>query len=409
MWGVGNLFSQYILIYQDEHQKNHLKAYGVMYYALANGLEGWWLLNWRGGSFVIPYLSKIEQECLRRGVSYSIISESEKERIFNEILEPSVNADIVKLQKAPKVGVYAPKYYQPWDDAVMLALTYAEIPYQVIYDEEVIKGALFNYDWLHLHHEDFTGQYGKFYAMYKNVDWYIKQVKESEETARKLGFLKVSKLKLAVAQKIREYVIGGGYLFAMCSGTDALDIALAAAETDICDTPFDGDPPEPNFQAKLKWEYSFCFENAILITNPNVYEFSDIDATPDHERLSENNDYFVLFEFSAKYDQIPCILTQNHTKIIKGFMGQTTAFRKNRIKSNVIIMGETPSVGSAKYIYTQYGLGQVTYYGGHDPEDYRHYVYDPPTELDLFPNSPGYRLILNNVLFPSAKKKPRKT
>ncbi len=401
--------AQYIFIPEDEEQKNHLKAYGVMYYALQEGIEGWWLLNWKGGSFLIPYSSKVEKECLRRGVTYRIILEDEKNQIFNTIADEKINADAVKLEKAPKVAVYAPKYYQPWDDAVMLVLTYAEIPYDVIYDKEVLSDALIKYEWVHLHHEDFTGQYGKFYGTFRNTQWYIEQVRESEETARSLGFNKVSKMKLAVALKIREYVMGGGYLFAMCSGTDALDIALAAHNTDICDAVFDGDPPDPDFQQKMDWSYAFAFQNATIITNPYIYEFSDIDATPEHEKLGEQNDYFILFDFSAKYDQIPAILTQNHTKVIKGFMGQTTAFRKSKIKPGVIILGESPQVGSVKYLYVQVGLGQVTYYGGHDPEDYKHYVYDPPTNLDLFPNSPGYRLILNNVLFPAARKKPRKT
>ena len=315
--------------------------------------------------------------------------------------------DDVKLNKAPKIAVYAPKFYQPWDDAVTLVLTYAEIPYDVIYDEEIIQGNLPLYDWLHLHHEDFTGQYGKFWAGYQNAEWYKNSVRNSEEIAQKLGYSKVSLLKLDVAKKIRDFVLGGSYLFAMCSAPESLDIALSAEGVDICQPEFDGDPMDPNAQSKLDYSKTFAFTNFKIVTNPYEYAKSDIDI--DKVGRNKNTDFFTLFEFSAKWDPVPTMLTQNHEQIIKGFMGQTTAFRKAIIKPNIIIMGENKALNEARYIHGELGKGTFTFYGGHDPEDYQHFVNDPPTELDLYPNSPGYRLILNNVLFPAAKKKKQKT
>ena len=402
------IFASSILIYMDENQKNHLKAYGIAYWSLQNGVEIRWLLNYRGGSFLIPYHKEIADECLVRGVSYEIVPDAKVASILQYIARPDVNMDAVKLEKAPKIAVYSPKNKQPWDDAVTLVLTYAQIPYDVIYDGDIIEGKLENYDWLHLHHEDFTGQYGKFYAAYHNTPWYQNEVKTQEAIAHKYGFKKVSKLKLFVAQKIRDFVARGGYLFAMCSATDTYDIALAAHNTDICASIYDGDPADPDAQQKLDFSQTFAFENFKLVMNPYEYEFSNIDVTRTR-KVPKDKDYFTLFDFSAKWDPIPAILCQNHTKIIKGFMGQTTAFNEDVIKKNVLIMGENKAAHEARYIHGTYGKGMWTFYGGHDPEDYQHFVYDPPTDLDLHPNSPGYRLILNNILFPAAKRKKLKT
>lgn len=399
----------YILIPMDHSQKNHLKAYGLAYWTLQNGLEIHWLLNYRGGSFLLPYHQKIQEEAIVRGVSYENIPDAKASAILSEIADPQVNMDAVKLEKAPRIAVYSPKNKQPWDDAVTLVMTYAEIPYDVVYDEEVLAGKLSEYDWLHLHHEDFTGQYGKFYASYRYQQWYQEEVRTNEEMARKLGFTKVSQMKLAVAQKIRDYTYSGGFLFAMCSATDSYDIALSAEGVDICESMYDGDPAEPNFNAKIDYSKTFAFYQFTISTNPLEYEFSNIDATPIHNRVPEEIDVFTLFDFSAKWDPVPTMLCQNHEKIIKGFMGQTTAFVKNYIKPGVLIMGENKSLNSARYIHGEYGNGMWTFYGGHDPEDYQHYVGDPPTDLNLHPNSPGYRLILNNILFPAARKKKQKT
>ena len=398
-----------ILIPMDENnQINHLKAYGIAYWILQNEIEVEWLLNYRGGSFLINNYNSIQEECTIRGVSFEIISEGQVKLIRSEINNPEVNKEIIKLEKAPSIAVYTPKGKQPWDDAVTLVLTYAEIPYDEIYDKEIINNELVKYEWLHLHHEDFTGQYGKFYRSYRNQAWYIQQQKNAEESAKQLGFNKVSKLKLEVSKQIKEFIASGGFLFTMCSGTDSYDISLAAENTDICEYMFDGDKADPNAQSKIDYEKSLAFKNFKLRTNPLEYEFSDIDGTSLH-KIPENQDLFTLFEFSAKWDIVPTLLCQNHTRVIKGFMGQTTDFKTDLIKSNVLIMGESKVFGTARYIHGQYGKGQWTFYGGHDPEDYRHYVNDPPTDLNLYPNSPGYRLILNNILFPAAKKKKQKT
>tara|TARA_B100001287_G_scaffold35405_1_gene25060 strand:- start:2362 stop:3633 length:1272 start_codon:yes stop_codon:yes gene_type:complete len=398
-----------ILIPMDENnQINHLKAYGIAYWILQNEIEVEWLLNYRGGSFLINNYNSIQEECTIRGVSFEIISDGQAKLIRSEINNPEVNKEIIKLEKAPSIAVYTPKGKQPWDDAVTLVLTYAEIPYDEIYDKEIINNELVKYEWLHLHHEDFTGQYGKFYRSYRNQAWYIQQQKNAEESAKLLGFNKVSKLKLEVSKQIKEFIASGGFLFTMCSGTDSYDISLAAENTDICEYMFDGDKADPNAQSKIDYEKSLAFKNFKLKTNPLEYEFSDIDGTSLH-KVPENQDLFTLFEFSAKWDIVPTLLCQNHTRVIKGFMGQTTDFKTDLIKSNVLIMGESKVFGTARYIHGQYGKGQWTFYGGHDPEDYRHYVNDPPTDLNLYPNSPGYRLILNNILFPAAKKKKQKT
>ena len=389
-------------------QKNHLKAYGITFWVLEQDVPAEWLLNYRGGSFLLPHLKSIEEECIIRGVSYEILPEAKVNQIKTDISSPSVNQEVVKLEKAPKIAVYTPKGKQPWDDAVTLVLTYAEIPYEEVYDEEVLRGDLHLYDWLHLHHEDFTGQYGKFYATYRNAPWYQEEQRSSEEMAQKLGFKKVSEMKLAVAKSIKDFTMGGGFLFTMCSGTDSFDIALSAQNTDICEHIYDGDPADPNAQSKLDFSETLAFRNFRLKMNPLEYEYSDIDGTQLH-RIPENQDKFTLFDFSAKWDIVPTMLCQNHTNIIDGFMGQTTDFLRDLIKPDVLIMGENKALGTARYIHGTLGKGQWTFYGGHDPEDYRHYVGDPPTDLNLHPNSPGYRLILNNILFPAAKKKPQKT
>ena len=400
--------ASYIFIPMDNNQSNHLKAYGIAYYSIERDVKVDWLLNYQGGSFMIKYHSKIEDECNIRGVSFTIIADIQSTQILQSIASPSVNQDIVRLDKAPKIAIYSPKDKQPWDDAVTMALTYAEIPYEIVYDEEVLSNLLPLYDWLHLHHEDFTGQYGKFYVSFKNATWYKEGKKNSEKLAQKLGYKKVSEAKLAVAKKIKEFVLAGGFLFAMCSATDSYDIALASEGVDICREMFDGDAMDSNIDNKLDFSKTLAFKNFSLVKNPNRYEFSSIDAT-EKRRINAKVDFFTLFDFSAKWDPVPTMLCQNHTKVIAGFMGQTTSFRNEFIKSDVLIMGETKATNEAKYIHGELGNGTWTFYGGHDPEDYQHKVGDPKTDLSLHPNSAGYRLILNNILFPAAKKKKLKT
>jgi len=398
----------YVLIPMDDTQKNHLKSYGIAYYAISQNIKVDWLLNYRGGSFLIEKNTVLENECIIRGVSYNLVANIQAKKILEEISSPSVNMDVIRLEKNPKIAIYSPKTNQPWDDAVTMALSYAEIPYDVIYDEEILNNLLPMYDWLHLHHEDFTGQYGKFYASFQNATWYKDGKKNAEQLANSLGYSKVSDAKLAVAKKIKDYIIGGGFLFAMCSATDSYDIALAAENIDICAHMFDGDAMDNNIDDKLDFSNTLAFKNFTLEKNPNRYEFSSIDATQ-KRKISPNMDFFTLFDFSAKWDPVPTMLCQNHTKVIAGFMGQTTSFKNEFIKSNVLIMGETKSLNEAKYIHGKLGNGTWTFYGGHDPEDYQHRVGDPKTDLSLHPNSPGYRLILNNILFPAAKKKKLKT
>ncbi len=398
-----------MLIPMDLSQTDHLKAYGVAYWVLDHGMNVEWLLNYRGGSFMMDADEAVAREARVRGVTFSGVSGADIAMIHAEIEEN--NMEIVLLEKAPAVAIYAPpiRETEAWDDAVSLALNYAEIPYTVLWDEEVVRGDLEEYDWLHLHHEDFTGQYGKFYASYRNTAWYQEQVAESEAMARKLGYAKVSQLKLTVARMIKEYVLSGGFLFAMCSATDSYDIALAAENTDIVDSIFDGDPADPNCQAKLDFSKTFAFEQFSLVMNPLIYEFSNIDTTPMRPALGPEADYFTLFEFSAKYDPVPTMLTQCHVPVINGFMGQTTGFNRETIKKSVIILGEMEGTSEVKYLHSNAGRGTFTFLGGHDPEDYTHHVGDPPTKLSLHKSSPGYRLILNNILFPAAKKKERKT
>ncbi len=405
----------YMLLPMDEEQKNHLKAYGITYWVLSNEIEAWWLLNYRGGSFAFKHNPVFEKECKTRGVSFEIIPDAQLNKILSDIRNPEINQDAMKLEKAPKIAVYTPDYNarkgqrtQPWDDAVTLVLTYAEIPYETVYDTEVLENKLYEYDWLHLHHEDFTGQYGRFYRSFHNQPWYKENQKRMEALAAKHGFAKVSQLKLAVVKKIADYVYSGGFMFAMCSATDTYDIALAAEGLDICHQVYDGDPADPNAESQLDYSRTFAFQNFGLEKNPFVYEYSSIDHH--HGRnVNPKQDYFTLFDFSAKWDPVPTMLTQCHTRTVKGFMGQTTAFKKEHVKPDVLILGENKPASEIRYIHGNEGDGFWTFYGGHDPEDYRHFVEEPDTDLNLHPNSPGYRLILNNVLFPAARKKKRKT
>jgi len=405
---VSKTFASSILIPMDDTQKNHLKAYGIAYWTLERGVDVKWLLNYRGGSFMINYAKEIESECLVRGVSFEVIADAKANLIVDEISSPSQNMDVVPMQKAPKIAVYSPPNKQPWDDAVTMVLTYAEIPYDVIYDEEIINGKLSDYDWLHLHHEDFTGQFGKFYRNYQHMPWYQEDVRTNTALAQKLGFLKVSEMKLGVGKAIKGYVANGGFLFAMCAATDTYDIALSAEGTDICEAMYDGDGADKNMNDHLDFTKTFAFQNFKVVEDPFQYEFSNIDVT-DTRKIQMGNDYFTLFDFSAKWDPVPTMLCQNHTQIVRGFMGQTTAYNKDLLKPEVLVMGENKAGNEARYIHGEYGNGTWTFYGGHDPEDYRHAVGDPQTDLNNYPNSPGYRLILNNVLFPAAKKKKQKT
>ncbi|MCC7429563.1 asparagine synthetase B [bacterium] len=403
------VFANKILIQMDLSQTDHLKAYGIAYAVLEKGIDVEWLLNYRGGSFLCDNYPEIEKLCRIRGVAFEMVSSGNEAQIYATIEEN--NMETVLLEKAPKIAVYTPKTNLPWDDAVTMAMTYAEIPYEKIFDEEVLTGKLDDYDWLHLHHEDFTGQYSKFFSSFANAPWYIEQQLESEKLAQKLGFKKVSENKKAVAKRVKEYVAAGGFLFAMCGATDSFDISLSAENVDIVGSPYDGDPADPNAQKKIDFNKTFAFTNFVLYTDPMQPEFSDIDTTPRNRLMlpGAESDYFTLFDFSAKYDPVPTMLTQNHTSIIKGFMGLTTAFKKSTIKENVILLGEVTGTNEIKYLHGKFGDGTFTFYGGHDPEDYTHLVGDPPTQLALHKNSPGYRLILNNVLFPAAKKKPQKT
>jgi len=400
---------QKILIPMDLTQNDHLKSYGITFFTLENNINVEWLLNYRGGSFLIDAHESIITECKLRGVTFNFISSENLLSIYSKIDQN--NMDIILLEKAPKIAIYTPENKQPWDDAVTLALTYAEVNYETLWDEKVLAGTLSEFDWLHLHHEDFTGQYGKFYRSHHNSRWYIEQKQQYEDLAKQFGFISVHEEKKAIAKKINDYVGSGGFLFAMCSATDSYDIALSMENLDGVHSVFDGTSIEGELQSKLQYDKTLAFKDFKLISDPMVYEFSDIDYPPSHNPVTRGAeaDYFSLFEFSAKYDPIPTMLTQNHVSIVKGFMGQTTGFHKNRIKSHIIIMGEDPASDQVKYLHGNFGKGTFTFYGGHDPEDYQHFVGDPPTDLKLHRNSPGYRLILNNILFPAARKKERKT
>lgn len=409
LFSISSFAQERVLIPMDASQTDHLKAYGIIFNHIATGETGTWLLNYRGGSFMTTNSQDIIRKSRIRNVRIEIISESQALNIIREVEQPNVNMAVINLESTPKIAVYSPPQALPWDDAVTLALDYAEIPYDTIYDVEILSGVLENYDWLHLHHEDFTGQFGKFYAIYRNAPWYISRVRNLEQMANDLGFKKVSELKLAVVHEIRDYVANGGFMFAMCSATDTFDIALAASGLDIVPTVLDGDPVDPNVNNRLNFQNTFAFENFEVITDPYIYEHATIDIEVNLDQISESLDYFTLFEFSAKWDPVPTMLTQNHVNSIRGFYGQATAFKKDKIKSSVVILAESPGRNQVKYLYGNYGEGTFTFYGGHDPEDYTHRVGDPPTDLSLHTNSPGYRLILNNILFPSAEKKKRQT
>ncbi len=405
-----SLFSQAkLLIPMEPWQTNHLKAYGIAYRHLLNNKELDWLLNYRGGSFLFGYSSSLEEECKSKNVSYELISGTQTAQILAEIEDENSNMELVRLEKVAKIAVYVPPNTLPWDDAVQLVLEYAEIPYDKLWDEEVLTGKLRSYDWVHLHHEDFTGQFGKFFASFATAPWYMQQVQTNQEMAKKLGFAKVSQLKLAVVKKLSDYIANGGFLFTMCSATDTYDIALASQYTDICDAVYDGDGFDKDANNKLNYDDCIAFKDFKVDLNPLVYEYSDLDITPDLIYYGEWNDNFKLVEFSAKFDPVPTMLTQSHTSLIKGFMGQTSGFYKKFLKSNVTILAMNEGNDWVRYIHGNYGKGTFTFYGGHDPEDYQHLVGAPKTELDQYPNSPGYRLILNNVLFPAAKKKKLKT
>ena len=393
----------------DDTQSNHLKAYGLSFWILEKNTNVDWLLNYRGGAFMVDYQDLIKNECILRGISYELVSTEELINIYSTIEDN--NMDIVLLEKAPKIAVYSPPGTQPWDDAVTLALTYAEVEYDIIFDEEVLSNGLSDYDWLHLHHEDFTGQYGKFYRNYRNAAWYKQLEYDFNNTASQFGFESVHVLKKNVAWKIKEYIINGGFIFAMCSAADSFDIALATIDVDIAHQVYDGTPIDPDYISKIKFENGIAFENYQLYTDPMTYEYSTIDIPPSHKPSTRTPeaDYFTLFEFSAKWDPIPTMLTQNHSGIINGFMGQTTGFNRQFIKKHIVVLGDVINDSMVKYIHGNAGKGTFTFLGGHDPEDYRHLVGDPKTNLSLHKNSPGYRLILNNILFPAAKKKDRKT
>ncbi|HKQ19151.1 MAG TPA: asparagine synthetase B [Candidatus Eisenbacteria bacterium] len=405
--GLPSRASAKILIPMDDKQTDHLRAYGLTYWALERGLHGEWLLNYRGGAFLLPDAAEIASEAVVRGVAVESVDEATVATIMAEIADN--NMDVIKLETAPRVAVYVPPFAPPWDDAVQLALDYAQIPYTKLWDAEVLDGKLSDYDWLHLHHEDFTGQYGKFFAAFAATEWYRRQVAENEAMARRFGFGKVSELKKAVARTLKDYVAAGGFLFAMCSATDTIDLALAAKNTDIVGPEYDGDPADRNAQSKLDFSETLAFQKFELEMNPLVYEFSNIDITNRAGLRGERNDTFTLFDFSAKQDPVPTMLVQNHVANVKGFMGQTTGFEKSLIKSGITLLAEVPGSDEVKYIHGHFGKGTFTFYGGHDPEDYQHAVGDPPTDLTLHKHSPGYRLILNNVLFPAAEKKEKKT
>lgn len=393
-----------LLIPMDAGQTNHLKAYGVIYATIANGEKVEWLLNYKGGSFVMDNTSALQATCKERGITSAPLNYAEYSATIRKVKSPSFNGDVILLTTVPRIAVYTPANKKPWDDAVTLALTYAGIPFDKVYVSEVLDGALAKYDWLHLHHEDFTGQYGKFWIQYKDAAWYRADCRAAEQLAAREGYKKVWQMQQAVVRRIRDFVAAGGNLFAMCSATDTYDIALAANGIDICDTPYDGDGMTPNAQQKLNFNNCFAFTGFTLTTDRYEYEHATIDNTNFH-LVPESADFFTLRPFPAKFDPVPAMLCQNHTRKIKGFMGQTTAFRKEVLKPGVVILADKKDVHEARYIHGKYKEGTWTFYGGHDPEDYEHKVGEPPTDLNMHPQSPGYRLILNNVLCLASGKK----
>ncbi len=405
--GVAPAAAEYLLVPMDLGQTNHLRAYGHAFHALQAGEKVNWLLNYRGGSFLLRDTQRARLDARLLGVMFEEVDAAQVAEIRTVVARD--NMEEVLLEKPPRIAVYSPPNKQPWDDAVTLALAYAEVPYDVIYDPDVLDGRLADYDWLHLHHEDFTGQYGKFYASFGLEPWYLEQKLFHEELAAALGFPTVWRLKHAVARTIRDYVEGGGFLFAMCSATDTIDIALAWLGIDIAPEPFDGTPVDPRWRGAANYDGTFAFRDFKLTTNPLVYEFSDLDTSNYAAMRGPLADYFTLFAFAAKYDPVPAMLTQNHVNVINGFLGQTTGYSRRHLKRPVIVLAAVEGTQEVKYIHGKRGLGTWTFLGGHDPEDYQHRVGDPPTDLDLYPTSPGYRLILNNILFPAARKKPQKT
>ncbi len=402
---VWMLTAAMLLVPMDQAQSDHLRAYGVTYWAVQHGIRASWILNYRGGSFLLADLPEVRRRCALLGVTCVPLSDGDLAQIRAMI--PSQNMEELRLEKAPRVAVYVPPYAEPWDDAVTLALDYARIPYDRIYDRDILEGALDRYDWLHLHHVDFSGQFGKF-GQYAGQRWYQERKRMEEALARQYGFRRVADLKLAVARRIKAFVRRGGFLFAMCSAPITLDVALAAEGVDIVDAFYDGTPVDPDYASRLDYSKTLAFTNFQVFPAPFLYEHTDIDVTQQALRRGERA-HFLLREFSAKVDQVPAILTQDHTRAIREFLGQDTGFRRDRIKRGVVVLADVPGTEEVKYIYGTYGEGFFSYLGGHDPEDYQHLVGDPPTDLSRHPHSPGYRLILNNILFPSARRKPLKT
>ena len=397
--------AQELLVPMDRDQTNHLKAYGLTFWVLEGGQTAEWLLNYRGGAFLLPDSELVRAQAALRGVRTEPVDAAAVARIRGRMEEGNMEA--VPLEKAPKIAVYTPPNSTPWDDAVTMALEYAEIPYDKIWDREVLTDGLDEWDWVHLHHEDFTGQYSKFYLSYAGSDWLREEVARNTEMAQELGHASVPAMKKAVAASIREYVEGGGFLFAMCSATETIELALAAGPVDIAAAFADGSPPNPRANQEIDWARSMAFEGAEIQIAPTVNAFSDIDAHQVNTPWRKELGVYTLFEFSAEFDPVPAMLTQNHEGVIEDFYGLTTAFREEFLKPGVVVLARESSW--AKYIHGAWGEGTFTYFGGHDPEDAEHQIGDPPTDLDLHPNSPGYRLILNNVLFPAAKKQKLKT
>lgn len=392
----------------DDAQQNHLKSYGLTFNALKAGMKAEWLLNYRGGSFLLPDTPELRRQAGLDGITVEPIGDGQLAAIRSEIANS--NMDAIPLEKAPKIAVYAPPDAPPWDDAVTLALKYAGIEYTPIYDDEVHKGDLVQFDWLHLHHEDFTGQLNKFHLGYRDAPWYVDLVQKNTQAARRLGFPHVPALKKGVAERIRAFVDQGGFLFAMCGATETLELAIAGFGVDIAGPFADGTPVDENADARLDWRRAFAFQGAHLEQSPFINSMSDIDG---HQvnvpGRRQPLGAFTLFNFSAKFDPVAAMLVQSHRTVITDFYGVTTSFTKTVLKPNATVLAFEEGAPWVKYVHGDYGKGTWTYYGGHDPEDPQHAIGSPPTDLSLHKSSPGYRLILNNVLFPAAKKKPLKT
>lgn len=402
-------WSQQLLVPMDDAQTDHLRAYGLTWWSLQTPreYECQWLLNYRFGSFMVPDRPDVRDRAAELGVSVEPVDAAAMAEI-DAVIERS-NMQRLHLTKAPTIAVYTPSYTEPWDDAVTLALTYAQVEYDTVWDREVIHGALAEYDWLHLHHEDFTGNYAKFFSTFADEPWYRRQVIESRRAAEKLGFPDVQTCKKAVAATIARWVAEGGFLFAMCSAADSLDIALATQGVDIVCAPVDGTPMDPQAQEKLDTSATLAFEDFRLVTDPMTPEVADIDVSPGRTAMVSHGEVFELFEFSARQDPIPTMLTQCHVGQVADFLGQTTAFRRDTLKDRVVVLGDFPGRDKVKYIHGSYVKGTFTYLAGHDPEDYAHIIGEDATDLSLHRHSPGYRLILNNILFPAARTRERKT